>query len=1198
MKKISMTFAAIAAAFAIANGMMAADDLEKGFLAPPPSARPHTWWHWMNGNVTKEGITADLEAMAQIGLGGAQIFDAGCDVPPGPVRFNSPIWFDTMRFAVSEAKRLGLEIVHPNCSGWSSSGGPWIAPSNAMKSVVFTEAAVKGPAKFSAKLRQPHSPRGYYRDFRVVAFRIPPAEVADREIVPCKIVTPQTDSETELAKLTDRNLDTYVELERKEHDRHVFTVEYVRPVKASCVAYQLDGGENWGEKAEIEVQISSDGKNWRDMGRRPICISDAGAHTREHGWRFFPFESQIEASFLRVRLHLAKRDGYSKFRMGELGFARRMAVSALRGKTFDIRIPVASDAAPTTSDQVVPVDGTIDLTGRMAADGTFSWDVPEGEWCIMRIGYSAKGASAVCASDGGRGLECDKLSAAVLDHHFESYFGRLCRELGEDLIGRDRPGLTGTLVDSYEVGTQNWTEGFEDMFSKMAGYSIEPYLPVFAGRIVGSVEQTERFLWDYRTVISRLFEENYSGALARKCRQYGLAFSLEPYGSCTSDDFLYGAHADVPMGEFWATGGNGAGGRSQTAMLAASIAHIYGRKYIGMESFTSGPPWQGRWRKDPFGLKAIGDRIYGCGANRLIVHRFTHQPWAKDKYLPGMTMGRWGMHFDRSNTWWEHGGKEWISYLTRTQYMLQEGIFCADILFCGAEETPAGFEDVESSFGGSVKAVENRYGFDLCSPAALSLLKVEGGRILSPGGVRYRMLALPPHDTMTPAMLREIGRLVEAGGTIVCERPPVRSPSLAGYPSIDGKVAASAAAIWEKGVMRMTPEKALKTLGVEPDFDCADEYSLKRLLVHQHRRQGGTDWYFIACANPDSPKTIECSFRVSDRIPEIWDAESRTVSDAKTWRVSGGRTFVSLPFSNSGALFVVFRRPRGEVSGATAPKPQSHLKVVKAEYGSFPEQVADVTLAVAAMVAGDRLNVFADNRLTGGVDPARNKLKELRVTYLDGGKEHTAVAKEYKRIDVVAASGAVNGPWRVAFPHGFAPNAHAKGADELLMFDKLISWTERPERGARYFSGTATYSKTVEGVKRPVDGGRLILDLGVVKNIAEVTVNGKTYPALWKPPFRVDITDAVDGSETVRMEIKVTNLWPNRLIGDDSMPLDCEWIERPHFRKIEWGIKEIPDWVKEGKQSPTGRHTFTTWKHWSKDDELLPSGLLGPVTIR
>lgn len=1198
MKKISMAIAAIAAALSAADGAMSADSLERGFLDPPRSARPHTWWHWMNGNVTKEGITADLEAMAQIGLGGAQIFDAGCDVPPGPVRFNSPIWFDTMRFAVSEAKRLGLEIVHPNCSGWSSSGGPWIAPSNAMKSVVFTQAAAKGPSKFSAKLRQPSSPRGYYRDFRVVAFRIPPAEAADREVVPCRILTPQTDSEKELAKLTDRNLDTYVELERDEHDRHVFTIEYVRPVEASCVAYQLDGGENWGEKAEIEVQISSDGSSWRDMGRRPICISDAGAHTREKGWRFFPFDSPVRASHLRVRLHLQKRSGYSKFRLGELGFARRMAVSALRGKTFDIRIPVAADSAPTTPDQVVPVDGTVDLTDRMAADGTLTWDVPEGEWCVMRIGYSAKGASAVCASDGGRGLECDKLSSAALDHHFESYFGRLCRELGNDLIGCDRPGLTGTLVDSYEVGTQNWTEGFEDLFLKMAGYSIEPYLPVFAGRIVGSVEQTERFLWDYRTVISRLFEENYSGALARKCRQYGLAFSLEPYGSCTSDDFLYGAHADIPMGEFWAPGGDGASGRNQTAMLAASIAHVYGRKYIGMESFTSGPPWQGRWRKDPFGLKAVGDRIYGCGANRLIVHRFTHQPWAKDKYLPGMTMGRWGMHFDRSNTWWEHGGREWISYLTRTQYMLQEGVFCADVLFCGAEETPASFEDVQGSFGDSVKAVESRYGFDLCSPAALPVLKVEDGMVVSPGGVRYRILALPAHDTMTPAMLREVGRLVKAGAKVACERPPVRSPSLAGYPAIDGKVAAAASAIWKRGVMRETAEAALKTLGIAPDFDCADERTLKRMLLHQHRRLGATDWYYVACSNPDSPMNIECSFRVDDRIPEIWDAEKRTVADAKTWRVEGGRTYVSLPFSNSGSLIVVFRRPRGDVSGADAPKPIPHLKVVKAEYGSFPDKVADVTATVAAMVACDRLNVVADNRLTGGNDPAKNKLKELRVTYLDGDKERTVTAGEYKRIDVAAESGAVTGAWSVAFPHGFAPNAHAKGADETLAFDKLVSWTERPEAGVKYFSGTARYMKTIEDVRRPTDGRRVMLNLGKVKNIAEVTVNGKEFPALWKPPFSVDITDALDASGKVRLEVKVTNLWPNRLIGDDFMPADCEWIARPHSRKVEWGIKEIPAWVWEGKPSPTGRHTFTTWKHWSKDDELFPSGLLGPVTIR
>ncbi len=929
-------------------------------------------------------------------------------------------------------------------------------------------------------------------------------------------------------------------------------------------------------------------------------ITAAGGHTRERGWRFFPFDGPVSAKFLRVRFYFGRGGTYQEFKLGELGLARRMAISALRGKTFDMRIPVVIDHAPTTADQVVPRNGTVDLTRFMAPDGTLEWNVPEGDWCILRVGYSAKAAGVVSASNGGRGLECDKLSAAALNHHFESYFGHLCREL-KGMTGRDRPGLTGTLVDSYEVGTQNWTEGFEQLFEKRAGYSLEPFLPVFSGRIVGSVEETERFLWDYRRVIADLFEESYSDALAAKCRQYNLTFSLEPYGSCPSDDFRYGEAADIPMGEFWAGGTPGAGGRSRSAMFAASIAHVYGRKYIGMESFTSSPPWQGRWRNDPFALKALGDRVFACGANRIIFHRFTHQPWAKDKYLPGMTMGRWGMHFDRSNTWWEHGGKEWIAYLSRTQHMLQEGTFCADVLFCGTEDMPLGFADIEHTFRDSFGTILNRYAFDFCTAAALAKLKVEDRRIVSPGGVRYRFLALPPHDTMTPAMLREVSRLVEAGATVSCERPPVRSPSLAGYPAVDAALAREAERVWQRGVLRLSPAAAIEALGLQPDVACANAAVMEK-LAWQHRCAGDADWYFVACDNPHAPLSAECSFRVDDRMPEIWDAERRSVAPARNWRVENGRTFVTLEFQNSGALFVMFRKPRGNCAGSSVPAPAPRLRVIKAEYGFFPGKVADVTKKVASMVAGEALKVRASNALADG-DPAPNKIKQLRIVYHDGAREAVAVTNEYQSIAIAAAplpgGIKVEGPWSVAFPHGFAPNAHAKGADETLNFGELVSWTLRPEEGVRYFSGTATYRKKVTGVKAPsaAKGERLVLDLGDVKNIAEVTVNGRSYPALWKPPFRLDVTDAVSGGN-LDLEVKVTNLWPNRLIGDDFLPPDCEWTARLHGRKTEWGIKEIPEWVKAGKPSPTGRHTFTTWKHWSKEDEPLPSGLLGPVALR
>ena len=1209
MKKALLLVAALAW-----SGMSFALTLEEGFKAPPNSAKPHTWYHMMNGNVTKEGITCDFEALAKAGIGGVQMFDAGCAIPPGKLDFNSPAWFDMFRHAATEARRLGLEICIPNCSGWSSSGGPWNMPSNGMKKVVFTETPVKGPRAFAGKLPRTEKDNGFYEDIAVLAFPTPPADLATFPGVKATV------------------------------SGKTATLAAEKPFTVQGLSYRLSYPHTWAAAASAKVEVSDDGTTFREHEKFGVPLAQSGVC--DVTLRYRPFAKPLTARAIRLTF----TSGHP-LQVAELRPEGKLRLSDIKAKTFDVRRRIRRDVSEATDAQIVRKDRMVNLTSRLAADGSLTWDVPAGDWTIFRIGYICNGRCNHPASDHGKGLEVDKLSALAMDYHFDQYVTRLCQHLGP-LAGNVESGFNNILVDSYEVGSQNWTQGFAQTFERRMGYSLIPYLPVFTGRVVESTDESERFLEDFRRVVADLFAENYAGRLAELCHRHGLLLSVEPYGNAPCDNLQYGQDVDIPMAEFWSSAASGdhATGTGNSK-FASYLAHVWGRRYAATESFTASPSVGGRWQTTPFTIKAQGDRVYAAGINRIIYHRFTHQPWPGNQYLPGMTMGRWGMHLDRTQTWWNYADG-WFRYQARCQWMLQEGTFVADALFFCGEQAPNQGGNTDGA-GASDMKLPDGYDWDICATKAMEMLKVANGRVVVPGGVSYALLVLPARETMSERMLGTVGRLLDAGAKVCALKKPSRAPGLRGYPSADGRVRALADKVWAKGVMTCSPAEALTRLGVAPDFT-STETDRSAGAVYIHRRNAEADWYFVALNNVQS-KSFEASFRVTGRQPEIWDAEKGTIVDAPQWREENGRTFVTLDYPPSGSAFVVFRRPASpdhvaEVAVAATrrpdprlPEPPHTLFIEKAVYGIFsqpnmpePKLSADITSALAACVKDATLAVAINNKLAHG-DPAPLQFKEAYITYVYDGARKTIVVKEnanltlppdrlvpdpmpdwewrdgrilaYQPLSATlkTTSGAirrfaaepppdvlVDGEWRVAFPVDWYTGGTAR---KEVTFASLADWTANADFDIRYFSGTATYAKRVPYA--PKAGVRTILDLGTVKNFAEVKVNGKTFPVLWKPPYRVNITDAIDSrSESLDLEIKVTNLWPNRLIGDDALPADCEWKGREQKGVKEIGVKEIPQWVKDGKCSPTGRHTFTTWRHWSKDEDLLPSGLLGPVLLR
>jgi hypothetical protein len=1166
-----------AAAIGLSRGV-AADLLEAGFLAPPDSARPQVWWHWMNGNITREGITADLEAMKHVGIGGATIVNVDCDIPRGPVKFMSPEWRDLFQFTLQEANRLGLEICVENCAGWSSSGGPWNTPEHAMQRLTSSETHVKGPVTFHDKLPQPPVTLGFYRDVAVLAFKAPLVETdgtsstagskakltITRAVYEATDGTGSADVTSKIAALVNR-------------DRFTITADNG----------EMGGDPAFGHAKRLRVEYTLDGKS--------------GTATAAEGEDIALPSNEREFA------------------------AARSAVKTSADHTF-VKPPPGHGYIEGGA---IPRDGVMDLTAKLSADGRLTWDVPPGEWIILRLGHTPTGVENHPAPAEGTGLECDKFSTTALDAHWAGFVQKLVNDAGP-LVGHT---FNSTLIDSYEVGGQDWTENFRAEFQKRRGYDPLVFLPTFTGRVVGSPEVTERFLWDMRRTIADLFADNYYGHFQELCHKSGLKSAIEPYTG-PFESLQCGAPADIVMGEFW-SGSQG----DASIKLAASVAHIYGKQIVGAESFTASPE-QGRWQNDPWSLKTLGDLMYCTGLNRYTFHRYAMQPWTNR--WPGMTMGQWGFHFERTVTWWEQG-KAWLDYISRCQFLLQQGHAVADVAYFCGESAPVEMRP-------NKPPLPPGYDFDaINADVLLHRAEMKDGRLILPGGASYSVLVLPPDDlSITPPLLRRIHDFVLDGLTVVGPPPASHSPSLQDFPDCDAQVKSLTAELWSsddgnpqrvgKGTAtwNSSMSNVLSKLHLEPDFQFKSESSGAK-LAYCHRVADNADIYFVSNQRRQFD-TADCTFRVDGKLPELWHADTGVIEPAPVWSRQDGLTTVRIQFDPAGSVFVIFRQPAGDTdhviaASATIPAPPSvsphELEIKHAVYGAVNGGGSmDVTAKLSELAATGQTDILAGNDVMGR-DPAPNLVKQLTVKYTVDGKPFDVTVAENEMLTLPATTGHTSSPvWRVVDEGGrpfvktssngdfelrtaagktlkvsardlpspvqtvgpwdlqFPPNW---GAPAEVKLDRLISWTDHPDPGVRYFSGTAVYEKDLEIPAEFFQNGREVwLDLGGVKNFAEVSLNGVPLATLWKPPFRVDLTPAAhSGTNTLR--VKVTNLWPNRLIGDEQLPDDREWSGK--------ALKAWPEWFLDGKPSPTGRLTFTTWHHWTRKDAPLASGLLGPVRV-
>ena len=917
--------------------------LESGWSNPPREARLRAYWWWLNGNVTKEAITHDLEEMKARGFGGAVIMDAdgssqegNARAPHGPTFFSTE-WRQLYKHALHEAEQLGLEMSLNIQSGWNL-GGPMVKPEDAPKKLVWSEARIIGGSNIVLKVAQPQARDGFYRDLFILGY----------------------------------------------------------PVNTNL-----------------------------PPGRKPLQ-----------------------------------------------NLQQKALIRALEPFSAPVSTPLFEEFPSAVDEKNTRIRDVIELSSKMAANGTLRWDAPPGQWQLLRFGYTLNDHCRVSTcSQGWEGYAIDPFDSGAFRRYWDAVVEPLLADAGP-LAGK---ALKYLHTDSWEVEVANWTANLREEFKVRRGYDLLPWLPVIAGKIVVSRTESDRFLQDFRRTMGDLAIDNHYRLFREGAHRHGLLIHPESGGphAVPIDAQQCLGFDDAPMSEFWAWSSRHRLGDENRFFVKqpASAAHTYGHKLVLAEGFTTiGPHWQERlWDN----LKPSFDHACTEGLNLLVWHAFVCSPASEG--VPGQQYFA-GTHLNPNVTWWEKSAP-FFGYVNRCQWLLQQGLPVADVLYYYGDHVP-NFAQLRKS---DPARVGPGYDYDVATvEVLLERIQARDRRLLLPEGTSYRLLVLPERTVISLPVLRKIKEFVAAGATVLGPRPETAS-GLTGYPESDNEVRSLAEDLWGKKLVHTgrTARDVLLGAGIPPDFEWTCETRTKPEIDFVHRRTEQADIYFVANRSTNAA-AVTCTFRVAGKAPELWDAVSGEHHFAAAYSAREGRTTLPLELGPCGSQFVIFR----EAASKHPPNAERNLP----EFSTIAE---------------------------------------------------------------------IKGPWTVSFDPKW-------GGPESSEFPALVDWTTRPELGIKFYSGAAVYRKTTElppnATRKP-----LWLDLGDVRELAEVRINGKSCGVVWAPPFRVEITRALKPGIN-QFEIEVVNFWPNRILGDQSLP-ESQRMTRTNIRKL------------------------------TRDTPLMSSGLLGPVRL-
>jgi hypothetical protein len=1059
-----------------------------GYAQQTVNTKPWVFWYWMQAGVSKAGITADLEAMKSAGIGGAYLMSIkGAANPPiftPTAEQLTPEWWGMVEFAMREAKRLDLTLGMHVSDGFALAGGPWITPELSMQKVVFTQLNIAGGNRKKLVLPQPEKVAGYYKDIAVYAY---PSSIGTG--ISTQTIVPKVSTST------GADASGLVQAGNKKSfgSSEPCWIQYAfdQPFTTRNITIRTNGNNYQAER--LEVQVSDDGKTFRSIGR---------LEAPRHGWQDTDADvthaiAPVSAKFYRFvydkkgsepgseDLDAAKWKPSLKLLNLELSAEPR--INQFEGKAAAAwRVSKESTNAQLPAGACVPLNQIINLSDKLNADGSLNWTAPKGNWTILRMGHTSTGHKNATGG-GGIGLECDKFNPAAIKLQFDNWYGKALTLGGPELAPKV---LRAFHVDSWECGSQNWSPLFAAEFKKRRGYDLMPYLPVMAGIPIQSVSVAEGVLYDVRLTIAELVVDQFYQTLASLAKEKGVTFTAESVApTMVSDGLMHYKKVDIPMGEFWLN--SPTHDKPNDMQDAISAAHIYGKNIIQAEAFTT---LRMDWNEHPGNMKALQDRNYALGINKMVYHVFAHNPWTDRK--PGMTLDGVGLYFQRDQTWWKPG-KDWVDYAARCQQLLQQGKPLIDIAVFTGEEVPRRsvlpdrlLSTLPGLFGADVqKAEELRlanvaeplrqmpvgvthsanmadpenwvnplrgYAYDSFNPDVLETAIVRNGRVQFASGASYAVLVIPGKTALNPndkrmslAVVRKLLELVNNGAKVIMVDRPESQPGL--QKADDAEFQNLVNKLWESKLIKGAyTAETFDGIGLSRDLMVtAEDNRYAKKIAYTHRVAADKDIYFIS-NQQDNERVLNFSFRIGSGIPELYDAVSDQKMKVRNWTVANGRTEFSLKMAANASVFVIF----------------------------------DPTNTGASM----------------------------------------ANAQNWEQPRAVAS---LNQDWMVTFDPQYG------GPAKPVQFKELLDWTKHPDSAIRYYSGTANYSRSIHVNKSA--GQKYLLDLGSVNSMAEVKVNGISCGVVWTAPFQADITQALKSGKN-EIQVDVTNTWANRLMGDQKLP--------------------------------------------------------------
>ncbi|TBN02926.1 hypothetical protein EYD45_10240 [Hyunsoonleella flava] len=896
--------------FVSCNNSQSYKEIQSGFVNPTEDNNLWCYWYWINDDISKDGITKDLEAMKKAGIGGALIGNINPARKDGKVPMLSEDWWSHMVHAVVEGKRIGVDIGIFNCPGWSQSGGPWVDSKKAMRYLTFSETKVEGGKLVNVALKQP---KKEFQDTHTLAFKTSDVEKNSTQFVPTKISANWRD--VDVSVLNNGNKEDETSFQPKKGEALEINFQLSEPITARAItiipssAFKcnmmlfaiIDGQERLIKKFHFNRFRITPNVASIETGDFATVLPDTKAQSFKLKCTNFS-SRQKKYGFAEINISEAPvLDKYIEKQLGKMHSTPKPNWDTyIFGKQEDLKNEELS----------VSPESVIDLSDKLDDNGVLNWEAPAGNWTIMRMGMTPTGTKNAPAAPQGVGYEIDKMNSDLAQFHFDNFVGEFLKRIPEV----SKSAFKYVVADSYEQGSQNWTDGYEEKFKEKYRYDPVPFLPVLSGRIVGSVEESERFLWDLRRAIADDVAYEYVGGLKKASNKHNLKTWLENYGhwGFPSEFMMYGGQSDLIAGEFWNEGTLG----NIECKASSSTAHTYGKPITSAEAFTSS---RRAYLRHPAMLKKRGDWALTEGINHFVLHLYIQQP--DDNRKPGMNAW-FGTEFNRHNTWFSQADS-YFDYLRRCQHLLQQGKYVADVCYFIGEDAPI-------MTGGRVPEIPEGYSYDyINAEVILNRLSVKDGRFVLPDGMSYKVMVLPPFKTMRPELLQKIESLVRQGGTILGQKPE-NSPSLENFPIADTQVKELANKMWngtyQDGKLKVAYGEGNIWDGYELSEVFADLKLAKDVDVPKetpvlwtHRSSADMDIYFVS---NQSNKHLKISpvFRVDKNLkPQLWNAVTGEIRNLPEYEITDTGVKIPLELEALQSWFVVFDK-NIEANKATVEK--------------------------------------------------------------------------------------------------------------------------------------------------------------------------------------------------------------------------------------------------------------------------------------